>query len=454
MAIWQLRKGMDRRFRAGHPWVYSNELTVSPKGLEPGAPVELRDHTGKFLARGYGNPNSLISFRALSRNPEIADPTSTEALVESLRIAGNLRGVAGLRDLSHRLCFGEADGLPGLIIDRYRTADAQDQVGPAKNNTGHVPESLDQGQVFVVQAHTAGANRWIPQIENVLEKYVRGPEGITPAKKYQAIWDSTSIVIRNDLAVRKLEGVDEELPRVLRKAKGIEIADLKNSVISVAAALGGDPILFHVDLIGGQKTGFFLDQAANIELAALRLRFLGKTKVRILDLCCYVGQWGTQLARVFRDAGLKVEVVAVDASSAALEFAKQNIQAQGAQCEILKADVLRDLPQLPDRSFDIVISDPPALIKNRKDIPAGTHAYLQLATQAFRLVKAGGGIVCCSCSSLLEEESFAQVLAKAGQRNSRTTRWMGRGGQSADHPFLPEFPEGRYLKGWVGWVGV
>lgn len=428
MAIWQLRKGMDRRFRAGHPWVYSNELTVSPKGLEPGAPVELRDYTGKFLARGYGNPNSLISFRALSRNPEIADPTSIHSLLESLRMAGNLRGVVGLRELSHRLCFGEADGLPGLIIDRYRIGD---------------------GQVFIVQAHTAGANRWIPQIEEVLEEYVRGPEGMTPVKKNQALWDSTSIVIRNDLSVRKLEGINEEEPLVLRKAKGF---DLKDSVISVAAALGGDPVLFHVDLVGGQKTGFFLDQAANIQLAALKLRSLGKTKVRILDLCCYVGQWGTQLARVFRNAGLQVEVVAVDASNTALEFAKQNIQAQGAGCETFKADVLRDLPQLPDRSFDIVISDPPALIKNRKDIPAGTHAYLQLATQAFRLVKAGGGIVCCSCSSLLEEESFAQVLAKAGQRNARTTRWIGRGGQSADHPFLPEFPEGRYLKGWVGWV--
>ncbi|MEO7162223.1 MAG: methyltransferase domain-containing protein [Bdellovibrionia bacterium] len=428
MAIWQLRKGMDRRFRAGHPWVYSNELTVSPKGIEPGAPVELRDHTGKFLARGYGNPNSLISFRALSRNSDIADPTSTSSLVESLRLAGNLRGVVGLRELSHRLCFGEADGLPGLIIDRYKIGD---------------------GQVFIVQAHSAGANRWIPHIEEILEKYVRGSEDVTPAKKNQALWDSTSIVIRNDLSVRKLEGINEEEPRILRKAKGI---DLKDSVISVAAALGGDPVLFHVDLVGGQKTGFFLDQAANIELAALRLRSLGKTKVRILDLCCYVGQWGTQLARVFRNAGLKVEVVAVDASNTALEFAKQNIQAQGVECETFKADVLRDLPQLPDRSFDIVISDPPALIKNRKDIPTGTHAYLQLKTQAFRLVKAGGGIVCCSCSSLLEEESFAQVLAKAGQRNGRTTRWIGRGGQSADHPFLPEFPEGRYLKGWVGWV--
>ena len=260
---------MDRRFRAGHPWVYSNELTASPKGLEPGASVELRDHTGKFLARGYGNPNSLISFRALSRNSEIADPTSTSSLAESLRRSGVLRGLVGLQDLSHRLCFGEADGLPGLIVDRYK---------------------VGSRQVFVVQAHTAGANRWISQIEEVLEEYVREPEGKSASKQDRSIWDLTSIVIRNDLAVRKLEGVKEEEPRVLREVKGL---DLKDATISVKAALGGDPILFHVDLIGGQKTGFFLDQAANIELAALRLRVVRKVKsqdIRPLLLCWAMGK--------------------------------------------------------------------------------------------------------------------------------------------------------------------
>jgi 23S rRNA (cytosine1962-C5)-methyltransferase len=384
-------------------------------------PVELRDASGKFLARGYGNPNSLISFRTLTRNSEIANPTGITFLVETLRNAGRLWELTRLGEVSHRLCFGEADGIPGLVIDRYR---------------------VGYGQVFVVQAHTAGANQWIWQIEDILKAYVNSP----------SLWDKTSIVVRNDLGVRKLEGIPEESPQVARRAKDIDLADLQNSQIAVRAALGGDPVLFYVDLINGQKTGFFLDQAANIELAALRLRSLGKKKIRILDLCCYVGQWSTQLARVFRGEGMKVEVLAVDASKSALEFAERNVSAEGADCEIMKADVLRDLPKLSDQSFDLVISDPPALIKSRKDIPAGTHAYLQMKTQAFRLVDEGGGIICCSCSQLLEEEAFAQVLAKAAQRNGRQTRWIGKGGHSSDHPFLPEFPEGRYLKGWVGWV--
>lgn len=131
-------------------------------------------------------------------------------------------------------------------------------------------------------------------------------------------------------------------------------------------------------------------------------------------------------------------------------MARRNGKAQGAECEILKADVLKDLGNLEARGFDIVISDPPALIKSRKDIPAGTHAYLQLATQAMRWVKKGGGIVCCSCSALLEEEAFTQGLAKAALRNSVQIRWVGRGSQAPDHPLLAEFPEGRYLKSWVG----
>jgi 23S rRNA (cytosine1962-C5)-methyltransferase len=147
-----------------------------------------------------------------------------------------------------------------------------------------------------------------------------------------------------------------------------------------------------------------------------------------------------------------VEILSVDASKTALDFAQKNVEAQGAQFERLKTDVLKGLEGLPSQSFDLVISDPPALIKSRKEIPQGTHAYLQLNTQVFRVVKPGGAVVCCSCSALLEEEIFTQTLAKAARRNQVQVRWVGRGGPSPDHPVLAEFPEGRYLKCWVGFV--
>lgn len=422
MIQWRLKSGADRRFRSGHPWVYSNELSESPRSISPGASVELRDSSGKFLARGYGNPHSLIAFRSLSRDESIADPLALTQVIETLIRAGSLRFLLGLLPFSYRLCFGESDSLPGLIIDRYR---------------------LEAGQVFVVQAHTAGANRWIPQISQILEAYVDW----AVQKGKEPGWDQTAIVIRNDLGVRKLEGIEEEEPRVLREIPGVSLSEVR---IQVKSALSSRPIEFWVDLVQGQKTGFFLDQAGNVELAASRLAHLRSGPLKILDLCTYVGQWGTQLARVFRDQNIPVEIYLMDASAQALELARKNVEAQGVKCVSLRGNVLKDLASLESRSFDIVISDPPALIQGRKDIPTGTHAYLQLNTQVFRLVKKEGAVVCCSCSGLLEEESFLQVLSKAAYRNRRTVRWIARGGQAPDHPMSLEFPEGRYLKAWIG----
>ncbi len=415
---WRLKSGFDRRFRAGHPWVYSNELNESPKGIAPGEPVTLHDAGGKFLAHGYGNPHSLIAFRVLSRDPGEKDPASIAWLRARLLSARDLRVALGLSDVSYRLMHGEADGIPGLVIDRYVLASS----------------TKAKSQAFVIQAHTAGVDRLLPKILEALEPLIQECP--------------SAVVLRNDLSVRKLEGIDEEAAAIQKALAGVDLARVD---ILVKSASGGEPLRFLVDLIGGQKTGFFLDQAGNIELAIARLKALGQSgaaarKLRLLDLCTYVGQWGAQFARAF--PGL--EVTAVDSSEKALAQARENIERAGARCESLRGDVLRDLEALPAASFDLVISDPPALIKNRKDIGAGTHAYLQLNTQALRLLKRGGAIVSCSCSALLEEESFLETLGKAAFRNQLDIRWVGRGTQSPDHPMKTEFPEGRYLKGWIG----
>jgi 23S rRNA (cytosine1962-C5)-methyltransferase len=454
--IWRLRKGADRRFRSGHPWVYSNELMESPKGIEPGEIVELRDAGGAFLARGFGSSHSLIAFRALTRTPDVFDPGSKEEIFLVLVRALRIRQSSGLTKGSFRLCYGEADGLPGLVIDLFR-------MNPSPGSKG--------GQTFVIQAHSAGANRILPQVIEALEALCSelwrgdpiGSHGNDPIESrlddIVKEWDETSVVLRNDLRVRKLEGIAEEPPRVIKASPGHV---LQPAQILVQSVLGRELISFDVDLMEGQKTGFFLDQFANIQLTALRFKELvhspGFDKSRpfkILDLCCYVGQWGAQLTKVFREAGVLVEVVAVDASSQALEFAKKNIERQGARVMLHRGDILKDLGSLEPKSFDLVISDPPAFIKNRKDLIAGTRAYAQLTQQALRLVRDGGGIVCCSCSGLLEEERFVEILAKAsqkagGQQNRPRVKWIGKGTQSPDHPMLPEFPEGRYLKCWIG----
>ncbi len=424
-AVWRLAAKQDRRFRSGHPWVYSNELGASPKGVAPGAPVELQDAGGKFLAWGYGNPASLIAFRALSRNPEEKDAVSAEGVLRRLRTASALRQGLGLSHVSHRLIFGEADQLPGLIVDRFALATAKG------------------AQVFVVQAHTAGMDRLVPELESVFEHFV--PDGD---------WSRTAIVIKNDAGARKLEGLEIEAPRVARAIPGV---DLGNAAILIKSASGGAPLTFYTDLVEGQKTGFFLDQSANIELAVSRLlagneQAVRGSTLRVLDLCCYVGQWGAQLAAAGKKLGFKVEVVGVDASEKALVFAKRNVEAQGAQFGAVRGDVLRDLSRFEDHSFDLVISDPPAFIKGRKDIPTGTHAYLQLNTQVFRVVCDSGAVICCSCSGLMEEHSFHETLGKAARRLDRKVQWIARGGQGPDHPILSEFSEGQYLKCWLGLV--
>ncbi len=480
--IWQLRKGMDRRVRGGHPWVYSNELRDSPQGIVPGQAIELRDAAGKFVAHGYGNPHSLIAFRVVSRDPQEGDAVSFEGVLRKLKVAVRWRQELGWDRFSHRLCFGEADGLPGLVIDRYVHPEGESAapgIIPAVNSRvneatafpAKQPSQGSRAQTFVVQAHTAGAHVWLSQIESLLYQLEQETWG---AQVAPAVWAKTSLVFRNDLAVRKLEGLQVEFPQIVKQAEGF---DLRAICIQVRSAdvLSDVSLPFWVDLVEGQKTGFFLDQSANIEQALLNwfgrrppaagvfelgLNFKGRRPVRILDLCCYVGQWSAQLTAALKRRGVdQIEVLAVDSSAKALALAQKNITTQGAECKTLKGDVLHCLAQLPgpseqegsvDPGFDFVIADPPALIKSRKDVPAGTRAYQKLMAQAYRLASANGRVVCCSCSGLLDPEAFAQVLTQASRVSGRVPRWMGQGGHASDHPLLPEFPEGRYLKAWVG----
>ncbi len=419
----KLRKGMDRRFRAGHPWVYSNEIEGSFRDLEKGQDVILADPAGKFMARGYANPNSLITFRAVSRDEKETDALSETGLERRLRAAWELRRSSGKDLYSFRLSFGEADHLPGLIIDLWRVGQAAE--GAAA--------------IFAVQAHTAGADRWMEVLPRVLKKLTNEFLGNVPV----------GVIARNDVSVRKLEGISVDEPRWIEAVpQGL---DPKQIPLWVRGP-GQAALAMHCDWFSGQKTGFFLDQADNIQLLIQRLG-AGKLpqKMRVIDLCCYVGQWSAQIAAFLKSKGIEAEFTLVDASAEALAFAEKNVREAGATLvKTAKLDVLHELGSLDSGSFDLVISDPPALVKSRKDLGPGTHAYLQLHTQAIRLVRPGAWLVACSCSALLSEEDFAGTLSKAGHRNGGQIRWIGRGGPAADHPILASFPEGRYLKCWIG----
>jgi 23S rRNA (cytosine1962-C5)-methyltransferase len=428
MITWRLRVGADRRIRAQHPWVFSNELSQSPKGIPPGSPVRLEDVKGNFVASGYGNPHSLIAFRALSFDSSVEDSCELEEIISAVISAWGHRSILGYKR-SFRLVYGESDFLPGLVIDRYL-----------------VEQNGKLSQVFACQILTAGMqvalHSSVSQVEKFFERIV---EEAHFAKLSEFNWSQTSVVIRNDVNIRRLEGLEVEAPRMLKAADGINLSSIDILIDPVA---GVDAVKMNCDLVNGQKTGFFLDQAHNINLLCQRILKSNhwEKPVRVLDLCCYVGQWSTQISRAFKTLGIPVEVTAVDVSESALKFAEKNLAREGATALIQKQDVLENLGAIPDGYFDIVIADPPAFIKAKKDVPTGRHAYLKMNTSAFRLVKRGGWVVSCSCSGLLEERDFIETIGKSIRRLDRRARCLVRGGHSADHPNLMSFPEGFYLK--------
>lgn len=438
MTVWRLRTGADKRIRSGHPWVFSNELSVSPKGHPAGAAVELQDAKGQFLARGYGNPHSLIAFRALTFNSQDKEPTGFDFLHEKVLNSWSVRKAAGFNG-SFRLCFGESDYIPGLVLDYYLV-----------EQNGH------KAQVFVAQLVTAGMDSALKESEAFFR-------GLVEKAKAQGLseftWENTALVIRNDVGVRKLEGLTAEGPKIIKDISGINLNHIE---IFLNAAADEGLVKMSCDLKEGQKTGFFLDQTHNIKLAVdlfkkwahQRAKNPDPTvkKIRILDLCCYVGHWSTQITRALKSMNFEVEVHLVDVSKTALAFAKENAEREGAQVVVHEMDVLEGLVNLPSQHFDIVIADPPAFIKAKKDIPTGKAAYVKMNTHAFRLTKKNGFVASCSCSGLLEEEEFRDAIRKASLRNYTEVRSVLRGGHAADHPTLMQFPEGFYLKMYVHYI--
>ena len=421
-----LKKNHDHRFNSGHPWIYSNELGKIPRDLKPGEVAQLVDCHGNFLAFGYAHPNSLISFRVLTRNIKDDEPLRGDAIFKKLLKAYNWRRKSGLTKLSYRLVFGEADGLPGLVIDRFRTK---------------------SHQVFVVEPHTAGMDASASEIENALHMFILH----THEKFSEPALQLSEIILKSNAHHRTLEGLEMAESRFVKKV----IDELEDTSILVASPFDeNEPVEFFVNLLDGQKTGFFLDQFRNVQIAAHWIRKLEWNKkqvIRILDLFCYVGQWSVQLARILCQLGYDCEVSFVDASQSALDMAQRNLKSAGVKkCIPVKLDIVKDLDKMPADHFDLVICDPPALIKRRKDIPQGERAYLKLFSMALNRLKTGGFFVAASCSGLLQQDVFFQTLGKAKKRAKKEIHWLSQGEQAADHPVTMEFPEGNYLKCLMG----
>jgi len=381
----RLKRGEDRRLRAGHLWVFSNEVDneVTPLlSLPVGSLVRVLSEREQFLGYAYVNPHALICARILSRSP--VHPPDRSLLVHRLRVALALRERLYTAPY-YRWVFGESDGLPGLVLDRY-------------------------GEVVVGQIATAGMEALRAEVEAAVVSVV-APEAL--------IW-------KNDGGARELE----QLPRQLLTPIGRAPEELR--------VLEGT-LNFSLPLGSAQKTGWFYDQSGNRE----QWRRLITPGVRVLDVCSYAGAWAiSALSRGAREA------ICVDASEGALQVARRNASANGVVVATECGDAFEVLDELVRRGerFDAVVLDPPAFIKRKKDIARGQAAYRKLNQVAMRLLERDALLVSCSCSYHLAPEELLGLIQGAARHAGRFVQVLYSGGQSPDHPLHPAIPETRYLK--------
>jgi 23S rRNA (cytosine1962-C5)-methyltransferase len=385
LPVLRLKRNEDRRLHAGHLWIFSNEVdtgqTPLPK-FEAGELVRVLAHNDRALGVAYVNPKSLISARLLE----------TWRLPDAAWLAARIRTALRLRERLfpnpyYRLVYGESDGLPGLVIDRY-------------------------GAACVAQIGTAGMERLKPLILEALEQ-VPGCE---------------ALLFKNDSSLREMEG----LPSYVEAAKGR---------FDAPAQVVEDGLEFQVPLAEGQKTGWFYDQSANRRALVKYVR----NGARVLDVFSYVGAWGVRAAR----SGAR-EVLCVDSSAAALESAVGNAERNGVKIGTVKGDafdVLEDLAKKGSR-FDVVVVDPPAFAKRKKDLPKALAAYRRLNQLAMNVIADDGILVSCSCSHHLTFEDLQDAIAKAARGAERHLQILEMGGQAPDHPVHPAIPETRYLKSY------
>jgi 23S rRNA (cytosine1962-C5)-methyltransferase len=384
----RLKRSEERRLQSGHLWIYSNEVNNQETPLQEfqaGEQVRVESSGGKALGVAYVNPRSLICARLVSRSAQRLD---TALLLQRLQQALALRRQL-FQEPYYRLVYGESDLLPGLVVDRF-------------------------GSHLTVQLNTAGMERVKDQVLDALQQLLN-PE---------------SILLRNDSAMRTLEGLAREV--VAAYGLGPKVVQLLENGVPMLAPLHD-----------GQKTGWFYDQRPN--RAWLRDFAPGK---RVLDIFSYVGGFGVQAA-VF---GAK-EVLAVDASRPALEMAEENAKLNGVGNIFngIEGDafaVLKGLKEEGER-FDLVVVDPPAFIKRKKDHKEGLQAYHRINELAMQLLEPQGLLLSASCSMHLAREELLDTLRSCGRRQNRNVQLLMEGMQGPDHPVHPAIPETRYLKAFL-----
>ena len=380
-----LLAGRHRRAEAGHPWIFSNEVAMdaAAKALAPGSLVTLRRADSSPLGIAMFNPHTLLAARLLDR--DTARPIGRRFLAGRIGRALKLR--ERLFDMPfYRLIHAEADGLPGLVVDRF-------------------------GAVIVVQSNAAGMARLEPAVLDSLGELL-SPE---------------AIVLRNDSPARGLEGLASET----RVARGS---------LDGPVAIHETGAVFRADLLAGQKTGWFFDQRDNRRFIASLAR-----GSRVLDLYCYTGGFAVQAAR-----GGAAAVLGVDRSDPALTLAIEaaELSGVGPMCSFRRGEAFAEAGGLAANGerFDIVIADPPAFAKSRKEVPAALRGYRKLARLAASVTAGGSILFIASCSFHVGAAEFAEAVRRGLADAGRAGRILRVAGADADHPIHPALPETAYLK--------
>ncbi len=378
----KLKAKEERRLNAGHWWIFSNEIDGLDTSIEPGTLVRVLTHEGKQVGHGYFNPHSLIAVRLVQKGEgELAE----DFVFEHLDNAYAQRKEIGVRKYG-RMCYGEADNLPGLVVDRY-------------------------GDIVVVDVLTAGMEKLKPQITKALQKIFR----------------PTGIYYKNDSAFRALEGLTNTPEIVGEVPEEVEIEE--------------NGVKYIVPLRGGQKTGFYFDQRENREF----LKPYFKDKL-VLDLYSYIGSFGitAALSGAMQVWGCDSSAAAVEYAkkNAQLNGVSDTVVFHRDDAERLLAALKKG--ELPDQP-DIVLLDPPAFVKSRKALPQAVGLYVKLVKMALEGMKTGNYLAFSTCSHHISRERFVDIIRQGASKAGKQAVLVELRGQAKDHPILIGMPETEYL---------
>lgn len=392
LATLRLRKNEEKRLKSGHLWIYSNEVdnqATSLKSFHPGQPIIIEASNGKALGIGYINPNNLLCARILNRDHK--RPIDRSFFVHRFNIALSLRQRV-FNQPYYRAIYGESDGLPGLIVDRFN-------------------------EHLVVQITTAGMEYQKQAIIEALEK----------------VFKPKSILLRNDSNSRKAESLSGEIEQALGTTpESVQIEENNTQFI--------------IHPHSGQKTGWFYDHRVSRQQIAKYVA--GK---RVLDVFSYIGAFGIQMA----NAGAS-EAWCIDISAKALDELEQNAQLNQVADKVacVEGDAFSAMTELKHQNekFDVVIVDPPAFIKKKKDHKAGLRAYRKVNEAAMRLLNKDGILLSASCSMHLKETELEECIRGGSRHLDKTLQIIEQCHQGQDHPIHPAIPETRYIKGFISRV--